>query len=116
MATQARVDELEEETKSTAIQTSSEAERLRVSREAILQDSAARVKELRSKADTIDLNLAGEEYELKLTEAESTKSEAAAKTQKKSAGAPTRFDRAMAEIDLLRAEIRHHQDTAAATY
>ena len=44
-----------------------------VVREAILQDSGAQVLELRAKAATIEANLAGEEYELKLTEAEAHK-------------------------------------------
>ncbi|MCK5174868.1 MAG: hypothetical protein KAR47_15850, partial [Planctomycetes bacterium] len=65
---------------------------------------------------TIEANLANAAYELKLTEAESTRTEAQAKAEEKSANAPTRFDRAMAEIDRLRAGIYHHQDSAQATY
>lgn len=116
LETQAGADELEEEIKSVAVQSESESERLSVVREAILQDSGARVKELRARAVTIEANFAGEEYELKLTEAASAKAEAEAKTQEKSANAPTRFDRAMAEIDRLRAEIYHHQDSSVASY
>jgi hypothetical protein len=116
LETSARVDELDEQIKSTTIQTKSEADRLNATREAILKDGAAHVKDLRTKADTIAANLANEEYQLKLTEAESERAEADAKTQEKSANAPTRFDKAMAEIDRLRAEIQHHQDSSAARY
>ncbi|MHC4387809.1 MAG: coiled-coil domain-containing protein [Planctomycetota bacterium] len=114
--TKARVDELDEQIKSATIQTKSEADRLNVSREAILKDAAAHVKELRTKAATIQANLADEEYQLKLAEAVSVKAEAHAKTQEKSANAPTRFDKAMAEIDRLRAEVRHHQESSEASY
>jgi hypothetical protein len=113
---QARVDELDEQIKSTTIQTKSEVDRLNAIREAILKDTAAHVKELRTKAFTIQANLADEEYQLKLTEASSVKAEAEAKTKEKSANAPTRFDKAMAEIDRLRAQIYHHQDSSAANY
>jgi len=112
----ARVDELNEEIKSTAIQTQSEVDRLNVVREAILKDSGARVKELRSKATTKEANIANEKYQLKLAEAVFVKTEAEAKTQEKSANAPTRFEKAMAEIDRLRAEVSHHQDSSAASY
>ena len=116
LETSARVDELDEQLKSTTIQTKSEADRLNAIREAILKDGAAHVKVLRAKAATIEANLANEEYQLKLTEAESVRAESQAKTQEKSAKAPTRFDKAMAEIDRLRAEIHHHQDSSAANY
>jgi hypothetical protein len=116
LETQARVDELEEQVKSVAIQTKSEANRLNVSREAILKDTTAHVKELRTKADTIQANLADHEYQLKLTEAAYVKTETQAKTQEKSANAPTRFEKAIAEIDRLRAEVRHHQDSSKANY
>ena len=112
----ARADELEEQIKSAAIQTKSEVNRLNVSRESILKDAAAHARELRTKADTIQANLADEEYQLKLTCAASVKAEAQAETQEKSANAPTRFEKALAEIDCLRAEIRHHQDNSAANY
>ena len=101
LETQAGVDELEEEIKSVGVQARSESERLTV---------------LREKAAKSEANLAGEEYELRLTEAASDKAEAEAKTQEKSANAPTRFERAMAEIDRLRAGIYHHQDSSVATY
>jgi len=116
LETLARVDELDEQIKSAAIQTKSEVDRLNVTREAILKDAEAHVKELRTKADTIQANLADEEYQLKLVEAASVKAEAQAKTQEKSANAPTRFEKAMAEIDRLRAEIHHHQDSSTANY
>ncbi|GAH47396.1 unnamed protein product, partial [marine sediment metagenome] len=116
LETQARVDELDEQIKSTAIQTKSEADRLNATREAILRDAVAQVKELRTKADTIQSNLADEEYQLKLIEAASARTEAQAKTQEKSANAPTRFEKTMAEIDRLRAEIHHHQDSSVANY
>ena len=116
LATQARVDELEEQIKSTDVRTKAEADRLNGLREAILKDSSAYVKELRAKAATVQANLAGEEYQLKLSEAATVKAEAEAKTQEKSANAPTRLERAMAEIDRLRAEVHHHQNTAVADY
>jgi hypothetical protein len=115
-STQARVDELTEQIKSTEIQTESEANRIKVSRESLLQDTAAHVKELRSNAATIQANLANEEYELKVAKAESTKTGDTAKTNEKSANEPTRLERALAEIDKLRADIRHHQDKSVATY
>lgn len=115
-STQARVDELNEQIKSTEIRTESEANRIKVSRESMLQDTAAHVKELRATAATIQANLANEEYELKVATAESTKSGDTAKTQEKTANEPTRLERALAEIDKLRAEIRHHQDKSVATY
>jgi len=114
--TRARIDELQEQIESTGIRTESEAKRLKVASETILVDSAAEVKELRKKASTIEANLANESYELKLTEAASAKAEGEAKTQEKSANAPTRFDKAMAEIDRLRAEVKHHQQNSASTY
>lgn len=113
---QARVNELEGQIKYTAVQVKSEANRLTVLRKAILKSSEAHVKELRNKASTIALNLANEEYQLKLTEAVYVKTEAQAKTQEKSANAPSRFEKAMAEIELLRGDIRHHQDSSAANY
>jgi len=116
LETPARVDELNEQIKSATIQTKSEADRLNATHEAILKDMEAHVKELRTKADTIKANLANEEYQLKLTEAASVKAEAQAKTQEKSANAPTRLEKAMAEIDRLRAEIHHHQASSAANY
>ncbi len=114
--TQARIDELDEQLKSVTIQTKSEADRLNVSRKAILKSGAAHVKELRTKAATIQANLAGQEYQLKLTKAASVKAKAQAQTQEKSANAPTRFGKAMAEIDRLRAQTQHHQDSSAANY
>jgi hypothetical protein len=114
--TQARVDELNEQIKSVAILTKSEADKLNVSREAILQSGIAYVKELRSKAATIQANLVGQEYQLELVKAASTKAKAQAVTQEKSANAPTRFERAMAEIDRLRAETQHHQNNSTANY
>jgi len=116
LETSARADELDEQIKSTTIQTKSKADRLNATREAILKGGAAHVKDLRTKAATIQANLANEEYQLKLTEAASVRTEAQAKTQEKSANVPTRFDKAMAEIDRLRAEIHHHQDSSAASY
>jgi hypothetical protein len=116
LETQARADELKEQLKSTEIQTESEVDRLNASREAILKNAEAHVKELRTKADTIQANLANQEYQLKLTEAASVKAEAQAKTQEKSANAPTRFEKAMAEIDRLRAEVCHHQESSTANY
>ncbi|MBW7990888.1 MAG: hypothetical protein FVQ84_12850, partial [Planctomycetes bacterium] len=116
LETQARVDELGEQVRSITIQTKSEADRLNATREAILKDSEAHVKELRSKASTIQNNLANEEYQLKLTEAESVKAESQAKTLKKSANAPTRLEKTLAEIDRLRAEISYHQETSIANY
>ena len=116
MKMQARIDELNEKIKSTTIQTRSEADRLDVSRKAILQDATARVEELRSKASTLEENLANEEYQLKLTEAASVKTTSQAEIQEKSAKAPTRFERAMAEIERLRADINHHQNRSEASY
>ena len=116
LETKARVDELNEQIKSTTIQTKSEVNRLDATREAILKDAEAHVRELRTKAATIGANLANEEYQLKLTKAVSVKAEAQAKTQEKSANAPTRLERALAEIECLRAEIYHHQDSSAANY
>jgi hypothetical protein len=116
LETPARVDELNEQIKSVTIQTKSEADRLNATHEAILKDMEAHVKELRTKADTIKANLANEEYQLKLIEAASVKAEAQAKTQEKSANAPTRLEKAMAEIDRLRAEIHHHQASSSANY
>ena len=116
LETQARVDELDEQIKSVTVQTRSEADRLKVTRDAILKDSAARVKELRAKATTTQENLANGEYQLQLSKAESTKAEAQAKTLEKSATAPTRLEKTLAEVDRLRAEINHHQDTSEANY
>ena len=116
LETDARTSELEEQIKSAKIRTKSEVERLRSLNEALVQESAAQVKELRAKANTIKENLANGEYQLKLTEAEYVKTEAQAKTQEKSANAPTRFEKAIAEIDRLRAGITHHQDSSAAGY
>ncbi|MBW8014554.1 MAG: hypothetical protein FVQ82_00045 [Planctomycetes bacterium] len=116
LVTEARVDELKELIKSTGIQTNSEVNRMNVSREAIIQNSGAQVQEIRSRADTVEANLANEEYQLKLTKAETVKSETDAKTQEKSAGAPTRFDKALAEIERLRAKTSHHQATAQASF
>jgi hypothetical protein len=116
LETQARADEIEEQIKSLSIQTESEVDRLNVSREAILKDMTAHVKTLRTKAATIQANLANEEYQLKLTKAASVKAKAEAETQERSANAPTRFEKAMAEIDRLRAEIYHHQDSSVANY
>ncbi len=114
--TAARAEELSEQIRSAQINTQSEADILRASREALLKDSAAYIKELRAKADTIQANLADEEYQLKLAQAQSLKTETEAKTQEKSAAAPTRFDKAMAEIDRLRAQTRQHQESAVAGY
>jgi len=114
--TQAHVDELKEQIKSTSIQTNSEVNRMNVSREAVIKNSGAQVQEIRSKADTVEANLANEEYQLKLTTAETVKSQTDAKTQEKSAGAPTRFDKALAEIERLRAKTSHHQSKAQASY
>ncbi|MBC8470654.1 MAG: hypothetical protein H8D56_14375 [Planctomycetes bacterium] len=116
LETQARVDELEEQIRSVTVQTKSEANRLNATREAILKDAEARVKELRTKAATIQDNLANEEYQLKLTEAESAKAESQAKTLEKSANAPTRLEKTLAEIDRLRAEISYHQESSIANY
>jgi len=116
METQARVDELNEQIDSAEIQTRSEVDRLNASHEAILKNATAHAKELRAKADTIEANLADEEYELKLTKAESARTEAQVKTKEESAYAPTRFEKAMAEIDRLRAETHHHQDSSTANY
>ena len=116
LETQAHVDELSEKIKSTAIQTKSEVDRLNISREAILQDATARVKEIRTNADTIEANFANEEYQLKLAEAVSVRTKSQAQTQEKSANTPTRFERAMAEIERLRGDIHHHQDTSLANY
>lgn len=114
--TQARVDELEEQIRSVTVQTKSEAERLNATRQAILKDAEAHVKELRTKAETIQNNLANEEYQLKLTEAESAKAESEAKTMEKSSNAPTRLEKTLAEIDRLRAEISYHQEKSIANY
>jgi len=116
LETHARVDELDEQIRSVAIQTKSEAERLNATREAIMKDAEAHVKELRTKAATIQNNLANEEYQLKLTEAESAKAESQAKTMEKSANAPTRLEKTLAEIDRLRAEISYHQEISIANY
>jgi len=116
LETQARMDELEEQIRSVTVQTKSEADRLTATREAILKDAEAHVKELNTKAATIQNNLANEEYQLKLTEAESAKAESQAKTMEKSANAPTRLEKTLAEIDRLRAEISHHQESSIANY
>ena len=116
LETQARVDELDEQIRSVTVQTKSEAERLNATREAIMKDAEAHVKELRTKAATIQNNLANEEYQLKLTEAESAKAESQAKTMEKSANAPTRLEKTLAEIDRLRAEISYHQEISIANY
>jgi hypothetical protein len=116
LETQARVDELNEQIKSTAIRTNSEADRLDVLRETILKESEAQVKELRTKANTVEENFANEQYQLKLAEAVSVKAKKQAETQEKSANAPTRFDKAMAEIERLRAQTRHHLESSAANY
>jgi len=116
LETKARVDELEEQIKSVTVQTESEAKKLSIAREAILKSGAANVKEFRTKAVTIQANLADEEYQLKLTTAASVKAEAEAKAQEKSANAPTRLDKAMAEIDRLRAQVHHQQVTSEAGY
>jgi hypothetical protein len=116
LETQARVDELDEQIRSVTVQTKSEAERLNATREAIMKDAEAHVKELRIKATTIQNNLANEEYQLKLTEAESAKVESQAKTMEKSANAPTRLEKTLAEIDRLRAEISYHQEISIANY
>ena len=110
------MDELEELIRSVTVQTKSESDRLNATREAIIKDADAHVKELRSKADTIQNNLANEEYQLKLTEAETEKAESQANTLKKSANAPTRLEKTLAEIDRLRAEISHHQEISIANY
>jgi hypothetical protein len=108
---------VQQETQARAdIQTKSEVDKLNASREAILRDAEAHVKELRKKAVTIQANFASEEYQLKLVEAASVKAETQAKTQEKSANAPTRFEKAMAEINRLRAEIQHRQDSSVANY
>lgn len=116
LETEARVSELQRQIKSAAIQVNSEIDRLNVLRDTIIKDSAAQIKEIRTRADTIQANLADNEYQLKLTEAQTNKAKSQARTQEKSANAPTRFDRAMAEIDRLRAEVNHHQATAAAGF
>lgn len=116
MSTAARVSELGEQIKSSEIQTNAEAERLKVARETLLKDTDARIKELRTKADTIEANLASEEYKLQLTKAESERAAEEAKTKEKSASVPTRLERAMAEIDRLRADVSHHQEKAVANY
>ncbi len=113
---QARVKELEGQINSTSVQAKSEANRLRALSEALLKSSAAHVKELRGKASTIGSNLAKGEYQLKLTEAASVKAETQAKIQEKSANASNRFKKAMAEIQLLRGEIQHHQNSSTANY
>ncbi len=116
LETQARIYELDEQIRSVTVQTRAEADRLTATRGAILKDSEAHVKELRAKATTVQNNLANEEYQLRLTQAESAKDEAQAKTLEKSANAPTRLEKTLAEIDRLRAEISHHQDTSEANY
>ena len=116
LETEARVDELDEQIKSVTVQTESEADKLNIAREAILKSGAANVKELRTKAVTIQANLMDEKYQLKLTEAASAKAEAQAKAQEKSANAPTRLDKTMAEIDRLRAQFHHEQAISAASY
>lgn len=116
LETQARVDELKEKIKSTAIQTKSEADTLNATREAILKNANAHVKELRNKAVTIQANLVSEEYQLKLVEAASVKAESQAQTQEKSANAPTRLEKAMAEINRLRGEVNYYQDNSVANY
>jgi len=113
---QARVNELEEQIKFTSVQAKSEANTLTALGKAILKSSEAHVKELRNKAFTISSNFAKEGYQLKLSEAASIRAESQAKTQEKSANAPSRFERAMAEIGLLRGEIRHHQNSSVANY
>ncbi len=114
--TAARVDELTQQKESLRTTKNSEIALLKTTRETLLKDSESRVKELRTKADTIRANLADQEYLFKLTKAESLKSETQAKTQEKSANAPTRLDRAMAEIGRLRADTQHNQEKAVATY
>lgn len=116
LETPALASELQEQIKSTKIQTASESERLRVQSETLLKNALAKVKELRSKGSTIEENLGNEEYQLQLAQAESTKVQSQAKAEETSAGAPTRFDKAMAEIDLLRSETNLHQQTAKAAY
>jgi len=116
LETQARVDELERQIKSKAIQVNSEIDRLNVLRDTIIKDAAAQVKEIRTKAETIQANLADHEYQLKLTEAQTTKAQSQAVTQEKSANAPSRLEKALAEIDRLRADVNHHQDTAVANF
>jgi len=113
--TQARLDELDEQVKSVTIQTESEVDRLNVHRETIFKE-AAYIKQLRTKADTIEANFVNEEYQLKLVKAASVKDKAEAEKQEKSANATTRFGRAMAAIERLRAEIHHHQDISSANY
>ncbi|MHC4359259.1 MAG: coiled-coil domain-containing protein [Planctomycetota bacterium] len=113
---QAHVDELNAQMKSTTIRTNSEADRLDVSRETILKDAEAQTKELRTKANTIEENFTNEQYQLKLVEAMSVKAKTQAETQEKSANAPTRFEKAIAEIDRLRAETQHHLESTAANY
>lgn len=114
--TQAKVDEINEHIKSVNIQTKAEADRLQIAREAILKDSEARVMELRSKADTMEDNLGQQQYELQLTRAVSEKVEGQAIAQQESANAPTRFEKAMAEINRLRSQIVHQQKSSQAEY
>lgn len=114
--THARTDELEEQIKSTKIRTVSEAKRLSVASSTLLLDSAANVKELRMKASTIEANLADEGYEFKLVEAASAKAEGEAITLEKTANVPTRFEKAMAEIDRLRADVTYHQQNSVASF
>ncbi|MHC5061554.1 MAG: hypothetical protein ACYTFK_10790 [Planctomycetota bacterium] len=112
----AKVDELDEKIKSTTIQTQSEVERLNVTREALIKDSQARVKELRAKAATIGDNFASQQYQLQLTKAASAKAETQAKTEEKLDNAPTRFEKAIAEIDRLRAEMNFQMESSSANY
>ena len=116
LETEARVSELEEQIRSIEVKTASEAKRIAVARNSLAQDTAARVKELRSNAATVQANLASQEYELMLAQAQATKLSLQAITQEKQANVPTEFDRAMAEIGNLRAEIAHHQDSSVANY
>ncbi|MHC4728077.1 MAG: sodium:calcium antiporter [Planctomycetota bacterium] len=53
LETQARVDELDEQIRSVTVQARSEADRLTATREAILKDSEARVKELRAEGGNL---------------------------------------------------------------
>ena len=53
---------------------------------------------------------------MKLIKAASAKDKAQAKTREESANAPTRFEKTMAEIDRLRAEVHHHQNSSVASY
>ncbi|MHC4105533.1 MAG: sodium:calcium antiporter [Planctomycetota bacterium] len=53
LETQARIDELDEQIRSVTVQARSEADRLTATREAILKDSEARVKELRAEGGNL---------------------------------------------------------------